>query len=582
MAQWIVRLDGSGLPEKSAIGGKGWSIARMAALGLPVPPAFVITCAACVEYQQTGGFPDGLEDELRQAMSWLEKEAGRTFGSGTNPLLVAVRSGAPVSMPGMMDTVLNLGVSSETVPALEAEFGDKSFVHDTHRRFYELFSDIVLRCTAGDFRAQDDEPTWARLVKDATGTDMPESCEERLEAAIQAVFESWNGRRAKRYRKHHAIPDDLGTAVVVQAMVFGNLNENSGTGVMFSRNPITGTREPYGEFLMQAQGEDVVSGKFTPRPLQEMRELLPRVYDELLEAADVLEKAGGDVQDIEFTVQDGKLYLLQTRSAKRAPEAALRIACDLLDEGVVDLRGALMMVSPEQVRSILAPRLSRTVAEKATLLAEGVAACPGIGIGRVVCDSDTAERLAEQGEDVILARRTTSPDDLHGMIASVAVITEMGGATSHAAVVGRSLGVPCVVGCGAGLLEELEGQIVTVDGTTGSIYAGELEIEMPDSRKVDGIRRLTAEADSICPIRVIRPEDVTDEPFDLSLVEGGDDINRLPELLVGKRTVKGAGLYLPGGIEAARAAGVECVVARPRLPLMLAAIHQEAAAADGL
>ena len=580
MGRWIVQLDGSSLPDKSKIGGKGWSVAKMAALGLPVPPAFVITCAACVEYQKTGEFPSGLKEEISEGMAWLEDQTGRSFGRGSNPLLVAVRSGAPISMPGMMDTVLNLGISQETVPALEAEFDDKEFVHDTHRRFYELFGDIVLRCVPGEFKPEDNEAKWSELIEAASGAPMPQGCEERLQASIAAVFESWNGRRAKRYRSHHGISDDLGTAVVVQAMVFGNLNDASGTGVMFSRNPINGHPEPYGEFLMKAQGEDVVSGKFTPLPLAQMQGVLPDAYAALLKAAATLEEDSNDVQDIEFTIQDNMLYLLQTRSAKRAPEAALRIACDMLDEGLVDLEGALSMVTPDQVRSILAPRLAKSVADSATLLAEGVPACPGIGIGKIVCDSDTAEKSASNGEKVILARRTTSPDDLHGMIAAVGVITEMGGATSHAAVVGRSLGVPCVVGCGDGLLSKLEGQTVTVDGTTGKIYEGSLEIEMPDSRKVEGIRRLTDEADKISPIKVVRPQDISENPFDLSSVEGGDDIEKLPELLKGKRVVTGAGLHLPGGMAAAMDAGVECVVASPRLPLMLAALHHKASGAD--
>lgn len=331
MADWTLRLGEGPLPDRALIGGKAWSIARMVDLGLPVPPAFVITTPACAAYK-TDGFPSGLAQEIAEGIAWLEEQTGRTFGHGPSPLLVSVRSGAPVSMPGMMDTILNMGITTQTAAALAVETGSGSFAHDTHRRFYDLYAHIVLRSDIDGFDGVANPAEWDETLA-AAGLAIPAEPTDRLHAAVCAVFESWNSRRAKRYRLHHGIPDDLGTAVTVQAMVFGNLSDKSGTGVMFSRNPVTGDRAPYGEYLARAQGEDVVSGKFTPRQLDAMRETVPQAYDELLRAAETLEQSCGDVQDIEFTVQNGKLYLLQARAAKRAPAAAVRFAVDMLDEG---------------------------------------------------------------------------------------------------------------------------------------------------------------------------------------------------------------------------------------------------------
>ena len=574
--RWIVPLDGSELPDRAVIGGKGWSVARMASLGLPVPPAFVIACAACTAFQETGLLPDGLEEELSEAMGWLEEQTGRRFGAGPKALLVSVRSGAPVSMPGMMDTVLNLGIVDATVAPLREEFGDGGFVEDTHRRFHELFAEVVLRCAPGDLAPEQSPADWRARISKAAGRAMPETCDAQLRDAVVAVFASWNGRRAKRYRRHHDIPDDLGTAVVVQAMVFGNLDDASGTGVMFTRNPVDGTPEPFGEFLARAQGEDVVSGRFTPQPLDAMRDLLPDAYAALLDAAQVLEEAGHDVQDIEFTVEGRRLYLLQVRPAKRAPAAALRIACDMLEEGRIDAATALGRISAAQVRSLLAPRLSDAVAEGATVLGRGSGASPGVGIGRVTLDSDDAERRAEAGEAVVLARVTTSPDDLHGMIAAQAVVTRTGGSTSHAAVVGRSLGVPCVVGCADLDLAAIEGRTVTVDGTRGAIYEGALDIEAPEAEGIAGLARMTREAEALSPIRVVAPEDAPEEVLDLLGVEGSEDVARLPKLLKGHRAAMGAALHADGGMAAAIEAGLDCVVGTPRLPLLLDAVAHAA------
>ena len=575
MTRWTTKLDGSDLPDKLLIGGKGWSVARMAALGLTVPPAFVITTEACTEYRRTKDFPDGLIDEIAEGLSWLEAETGRTYGHGPSPLLVSVRSGAAISMPGMMDTVLNMGICGETETALAEECGDPAFARDTHRRFHELYSHIVLKTDAGELSNDDTAQDWAETIRAASGKDLPADPTDRLHAAIRAVFESWDSRRAKRYRKHHDISDDLGTAVVIQAMVFGNMSGASGTGVMFSRNPIDGTPTPYGEYLVNAQGEDVVSGKFTPRPLDTMRDTVPEAYDALLDGARRLEVENGDVQDIEFTVQDGTLYFLQARAAKRAPEAALKIATDMLDEGTIDEATALTRITPDQVRSLLAPRLADGAAAAAETLARGEAASPGIGIGVVVTDSDEAERRAANGEAVILARATTSPDDLHGMIAAMAVVTERGGSTSHAAVVSRALGVPCVTGCGDATVTALAGRTITVDGAEGLILADALDVQEPDETALSGIVRLTRIAEGVSPVRVILPGDAPSSALDLNAVEGGSELDRLPELLKGVDIAGGGALADDKGVAIAVAAGVKTIVGQPRLAILLAALRAQ-------
>lgn len=568
---WTLRLGGHNLPDRSLIGGKAWSIARMAALDLPVPPAFVITTRACAAYQRTGDLPAGLSAEIAAGIAWLESRTGRTYGRGPSPLLVSVRSGAPVSMPGMMDTVLNMGISGETEAALAAESGDAAFAHDTHRRFFDLYAHIVLRSEVGDFDPSGDSTSWTRRLRDEGGADMPEDPIDRLHAAVRAVFESWNSRRARRYRQHHGIPDDLGTAVTVQAMVFGNLSPSSGTGVMFSRNPISGERKPYGEYLARAQGEDVVSGKFTPRPLDAMLEIVPDAHRELLAASETLERDGRDVQDIEFTVQNGTLYLLQARAAKRAPAAAVRIAVEMVGEGMIDADMALSRVTPDQVRSLLAPRLADGQADKAELVASGEAACPGIGMGLVVTDTDEAERLAAAGTPVVLARATTSPEDLHGMIAAQAVVTEHGGSTSHAAVVSRALGVACIVGCGDGSVTALAGETVTVDGAAGRIYRGRLEAVVPDEAKIAGLREVRTWAEGRSRISVVERLAEGESAVDLNAIAGGEDPARLAELLAGAEIATGGALATEEGMAAAIAAGIRIVVGSPTLPLLVAA-----------
>jgi pyruvate, orthophosphate dikinase len=475
--EWTFLLDETTVPDRALIGGKAWSVGRMNVLGLPVPPAFVITTKACLAYLENGDLPTGLAGEIATGLAWLEQQTGRTFGGGEKPLLLSVRSGAAVSMPGMMDTILNLGIDNTTESALAAETGLPRFAQDTHCRFLELFASIVLK-TSTDLDRDSSPQDWRTHVI-SRGQEIPARADACLMAAIRAVFDSWNTRRARKYREHNKISHELGTAVTIQAMVFGNLDEKSGTGVVFSRNPLTGEAIAYGEYLPRAQGEDVVSGKFTPLPLSAMLDVNPNAHAALLDACGLLEREHQDMQDIEFTVQSGKLYLLQARSAKRAPDAAVRAAIDMVEEGLIDVDRALSRVSPDQIKTLLLPRLAGGAASTAHVLARGEGACPGVASGVFVTDADEAERRAANGEDIILLRATTSPDDVHGMIAARAIVTEQGGSTSHAAVVSRALGRPCVVGVGSDALLQA-GNTATVDGATGTVYAGRLAVEMPD------------------------------------------------------------------------------------------------------
>jgi len=577
LGQFALALDGTALPERNRIGGKAWSVARMQSFGLPVPPAVVITTDACRAYLEAGRFPDGLEADLDAAIAWLEQAAGRKLGDGAQPLLVSVRSGAAISMPGMMDTVLNLGINDATEQALAAESGDARFARDTHRRFLELYAAIVLKAT---LPSEDDaEPAAIRAAIEAQGLAVPATPREQLHGAVEAVFASWNSRRAKRYRKHHDIPDSLGTAVTVQAMVFGNLDDASGTGVLFSRNPLSGDPAPYGEYLHRAQGEDVVSGKFTPQPLSALEHAHPALHAELMDAAAKLEVENGDVQDIEFTVQQGKLYLLQSRSAKRAPQAAVRFAVDMVEEGRIEADTAIARVSAEQVRSLLKPRLADGAGDATEVLARGEIACQGVGVGVVVTDSDEAERRHAAGEAVVLARATTSPEDVHGMIAAVAVVTEQGGSTSHAAVVGRALGVPCLVGCGDASVTALAGRTVTVDANAGVVYGSALPVETPREEDDPRLARLTAWAAERAPLRVVGEQDPqAANAHDLDHVEGAEDPAQLPGLLAGHACVRGGAVESDAGVAAALAAGVETIVARHPLPVLLAAIQAGRAA----
>ncbi|MGX7927136.1 pyruvate, phosphate dikinase [Tsuneonella sp. HG094] len=566
MTRWTIPLDGTQVVSRALVGGKALSVAQMRSLGLKVPPAFVITTRACLEYLANGAVPDGLEEEIDEQLAKLETVIGRAFGRGDKRLLLSVRSGAAISMPGMMDTVLNLGIDDAGEASLAAETGQQEFARDSHRRFVELFSSVVLKnpleCAVDTLPA-----TWRDILARA-GTPLPATPREQLSAAIRAVFDSWNTRRAKRYRQHNNIPDDLGTAVTVQAMVFGNLDEHSGTGVLFSRNPLTGEAAPYGEYLPRAQGEDVVSGKFTPLPLAAMHEREPSAHAALLEAAVMLEREHRDVQDIEFTVQSGELFLLQSRSAKRAPQAALRFAVDHVAEGLVDRDTALSRITAEQAAAVLLPQLGAAAAT-AKPIASGEGACPGAASGTLVADADEAERRAASGECVILVRKTTSPDDIHGMIAARGVITEQGGATSHAAVVSRALGRPCVVGTGEGILARA-GETVTIDGEKGLVFSGVLPTVVPDEAN-DPLLSSIIEwlpTDVRGRVRPISQDDGSATLLDEFLADGA--VDSLGASLAGVKALKGHALTNPEIVRAAAAAGVETFFVEPALPAMLA------------
>jgi len=463
----IIQLPGPAQVDRQKVGGKAWSIHRMQSLGMPVPPAFVIGTDICSQYYAAGrSLPGAVADALPAAMAWLEHASGKNFGGGARPLLVSVRSGAAISMPGMMDTVLNLGVNDDVEKALARYTGSAPFASEVRQRFAEQFSKIV-------------------------GTAPPDDPWSQLTLAIEAVFDSWNSARAVAYRRDRGLPDDGGTAVTVQAMIFGNVDEHSGTGVLFSRDPSTGEASPYGEWLRRGQGEEVVSGQRTPERLDALAALMPEVHAALIDAATRLEHEAADVQDIEFTVEAGKLWLLQSRSAKRTPQAALRLAVALHEEGLISRAQALARISPEQVEAALLPAIDPVARQKAQSLAIGRVACPGVAAGTLVTDVDEAERRAEAGESIILARPTTDPDDVHAMSVVAGVLTELGGATSHAAVVSREIGVPCIVGCGAGSLMPLHGREVTVDAIRGEVLAGRLPVQAAVAQDHPGVRRLS-------------------------------------------------------------------------------------------
>ncbi len=451
----VVLLDGSSALPRHILGNKGYGINAMRREGFAVPPAFCITTEVCARYfEDPAATTAAIREQVREKLRWLEQETGRTFGSGPRPLLLSVRSGAALSMPGMLDTVLDLGIDDEVEAAL-ADLHSPEFARDTRRRFCHMYRRIALNDDNGE---------------------VPSDPFAQLAGAIGAVFSSWNSPRAVAYRRHHGLSELSGTAVVVQAMVFGNMDTNSGTGVLFSRNPMTGANEPFGEWLRGGQGEDVVSGTSDVQPVAALRDEQPAVFDELMAAAARLERLGRDVQDIEFTVEQGRLWLLQTRVAKRSAQAAVRLALAFRHEGLIDDLETLRRVTPAQVETLLQPSLQPETRLAARILAEGLPACPGVVSGIAYTDVDEAIDAAEYGQDVILVRSATSPDDIQGMMAARGIVTEIGGATSHAAVVSRELHRPAVVGCGVGLVDRLAGKPITIDGTEGKVYEGVLEL----------------------------------------------------------------------------------------------------------
>ena len=563
-------LDGTNLPDRQIIGGKAWSVARMRALGLPVPPAFVLTTDACREYFRNGGaLTEPMLDSVRAGIAHIEAVTQRQLGGTVRPLLVSVRSGAPVSMPGMMDTVLNLGINDVSEAALARETGNAAFARDNHRRFCEMFTRIVLRSPIADLPPDAEPSQWRALISQSCQRAPPTDPFEQLTLAITAIFDSWNGRRAKRYRDHHGIDHAMGTAVTVQAMVFGNSDARSGTGVLFTRNPLTGADTPYGEYLECAQGEDVVSGSHTPVPIDRLRVCMPAVHAELMAAAQTLERENRDVQDIEFTVEQGKLYLLQSRSAKRSPAAAVRCAVEMVAEGRIDETEALRRVSADQVRMLLRPALAAHIdLARETVLARGEAASPGAGFGVIVEDADEAERLAATGQSVVLSRPTTSPEDVHGMFVAQAVITERGGSTSHAAVVSRQLGVPCIVGCGDGALKGLAGRMVTIDGNSGCVFSGRLDVDQPHEDADPLLRQLRDWAQARSPLRVYA---VGQAPQPPAVFLADDDASQAAARLSGAASAVGSVLNTNEGVHLAVAAGLEFIVVKQVLPALLAA-----------
>jgi pyruvate, orthophosphate dikinase len=477
----VALLDGNCQLSRDALGNKAHGINLMRGLGLPVPPAVCITTdvsAALLAGDQQ--VLDRVWFDVVDKLRWLEDETSRTFGRGPRPLLLSVRSGAAQSMPGMLDTVLDLGIDDGVHQALAAH-SSAQFADDTRERFESMYRRIVL----GDDGA----------------ADVPKDPLLQLRGAVEAVLASWNSPRATAYRAHHGLGGTVGTAVVVQAMVFGNLRYDSGTGVLFSRNPATGADAPMGEWLPCAQGEDVVSGTFDCLPLHALQTAQPHVFEKLMAAADQLERLSRDVQDIEFTVEEGRLWLLQTRVAKRSPQAAVRLALKFRELGLIDDAEALRRVTPEHVRGLLSPSIQPETRLTATLLAKGLPASPGVGSGTAYADVDAALDAADEDEDVILVRTSTSPDDVAGMLAARAIVTELGGATSHAAVVSRELGLPAVVGCGAGVTDALAGRIITVDGGAGEVYDGVLELTAWSERDSPDLVALAAIADRVSPSR---------------------------------------------------------------------------------
>jgi pyruvate,orthophosphate dikinase len=503
---------------RDLLGGKGANLAEMTNIGLPVPPGFTITTEACTAYYQSGArLPSGLMDEIRAAMGSVERQMSRSFGSPDKPLLVSVRSGAKFSMPGMMDTVLNLGLNPETIRSMIAETGDARFVYDSYRRFIMMFSDVAFGLSKHEFdhhifagykrragikfdvdlsadQLKEVCDIFLAHVRAGAGREFPTDVWEQLQLSIEAVFRSWNNDRAITYRRKERISDDIGTAVNVQAMVYGNAGDDCGTGVAFTRDPATGENVLYGEYLMNAQGEDVVAGVRTPVPIAELQRQNPAIYREFADVCHKLEAHYKDIQDVEFTIQHGKLYMLQTRAGKRTGPAAVRAAVEMVQEGLIDREVAVQRVSAAHLDQLLHPRVDEADknAKGITPLAKGLAASPGAAVGIAVFDADTAERRGSAGEKVILIREETNPDDVHGMLAAQGILTARGGKTSHAAVVARGFGIPCVAGCEAIHVDVerkqfsvdgrtvKEGEWVSLDGSIGEVFGEQLKLIAPE------------------------------------------------------------------------------------------------------
>lgn len=568
---------------RELLGGKGANLAEMTNIGLPVPPGLTITTEACNEYYvQNEQLPEGLEEEVKKNLKTVEESIGKKLGDKENPLLVSVRSGAKISMPGMMDTILNLGLNDDTVEGMAAATGNRRFAMDCYRRFIQMFGDVAMGVDAALFEnaladlkeaegVQYDHQltaealeklivTFKDIYKKGTGEEFPQQPEKQLLLAVMAVFRSWNSDRAIYYRKANKIPDSLGTAVNVQCMVFGNMGDDCGTGVAFTRNPSTGEKGLFGEYLINAQGEDVVAGIRTPQPIAALANDMPAVYEQFLDIAKNLEQHYHDMQDMEFTVERGKLFMLQTRNGKRTAAAALKAAVDMVAEGLIDKEEALMRVDPLQLNQLLHPGIDPKA--ELTAIANGLPASPGAACGKCVFDADTAEELGKAGEKVILIRTETTPEDIHGMVMAQGILTSHGGMTSHAAVLARGMGVPAV--CGAETLKiDAEGKKVTIagetltendfvsiDGATGRIFKGEVPMTaaaMDDNFKTylgwaDEVRTLGVRANADNPPDAQKAKDFGAEGIGLTRTEHMFmEVDRLPVVqeMIMAETVEG-------------------------------------------
>ena len=507
MAKYVYKFSEGNRNMRELLGGKGANLAEMTLAGMPVPQGFTVTTEACTRYyDDKRTIAPEIQEEILANLAWLEEHTGKKFGDPSNPLLVSVRSGARASMPGMMDTILNLGLNDTVVEGFAAFTGNPRFAYDSYRRFIQMFSDVVMELSKKRFEeiiddvkekkgvkqdveldTEDMKDLVARFkafYKQEKGVDFPQDPKEQLMEAVRAVFRSWDNPRANVYRRMNEIPYSWGTAVNVQSMVFGNSGNTSGTGVAFTRNPATGEKALFGEYLINAQGEDVVAGVRTPSPISALKEEMPAVYDEFVEIANRLEKHYKDMQDMEFTIENGKLYMLQTRNGKRTAAAALKIACDLVDEGMISEQEAVAMIDPRNLDTLLHPQFDPAALKKAAPVASALPASPGAACGKIVFTAEDAKEWAERGEKVVLVRLETSPEDIEGMVASQGILTVRGGMTSHAAVVARGMGKCCVSGCGDIKMDEenkqfelagktyREGDWISLNGSTGNIYDG--------------------------------------------------------------------------------------------------------------
>lgn len=535
MAKWVYLFREGNADMRNLLGGKGANLAEMTNLGLPIPPGFTVTTEACTDYYNHGrSISEEIQIQIFDALALLEEKLGKKFGDTENPLLVSVRSGARASMPGMMDTILNLGLTDVSVEGFAKRTGNPRFAYDSYRRFIQMFSDVVMEVPKSLFERVIDEIKEDRKVhfdteltaedlkevirrfkeiyKEKMGEEFPQEPRVQLMEAVKAVFRSWDNERAIVYRRMNDIPGDWGTAVNVQSMVFGNMGNTSGTGVAFTRNPSTGAKGIYGEYLINAQGEDVVAGIRTPQPITRLEEDLPECYEEFLKIANRLEEHYRDMQDMEFTIEDGKLYFLQTRNGKRTAQAALQIACDLVDEGMITPQEAVSRIEAKSLDQLLHPAFDPDALKKGTVMGQALPASPGAAAGKIYFTAEEAKEAHETGERVILVRLETSPEDIEGMHAAEGILTVRGGMTSHAAVVARGMGTACISGCGDIVIDEkkkqftlggktyFEGDYISLDGSTGKIYDGDIQTQ--EASISGNFGRIMSWADSFRKLRV--------------------------------------------------------------------------------